>query len=68
MVRGRVHGVVVVCEVRVGAGLVVRGRVDCAAHLVRAAPGTLRSASTSLNPRARLLEVRARGLSDDLVG
>ena len=28
MVRGRVHGVVVVCEVRVGAGLVVRGRVD----------------------------------------
>ena len=30
--------------------------------------GRDRSASTSLNPRARLLEVRARGLSDDLAG
>ena len=31
-------------------------------------PGAPRPASTSLNPRARLLEVRARGLSDDLAG
>ena len=31
-------------------------------------PGAPRSASTSLNPRARLLEVRARRLSDDLAG
>ena len=43
------------------------GGPDRAASLVRAAPGTPRSASTSLNPRARLLEVRARGLSDVLV-
>ena len=34
----------------------------------RARDRTPRSASTSLNPRARLLEVRARGLSDDLAG
>ena len=44
------------------------GGPDRAASLVRAAPGTPRSASTSLNPRARLLEVRARGLSDELAG
>ena len=62
VVRGRVHGGAVVCEVRVGAGPVVRDRVD------RTAPGTPRSASTSPNPRARLLEVRARGSSDDLAG
>ena len=35
VVRGRVHGGAVVCEVRVGAGPVVRGRVD------RAVPCTL---------------------------
>ena len=128
VVRGCVHGGVVICEVRVAASPVAHGRADravpcallsgesetrpgtrCAARrrarscrscgrnrwlgaplpgalaekpldwlpvggpdraasLVRAAPGTLRSASTSLNPRARLLEVRARGLSDDLAG
>ena len=96
MVRGRVHGVVVVCEVRVGAGLVVRGRVDRAVPCApprrsrwpsrsssrprplrspprgsrRRGPGPCapRPASTSLNPRARLLEVRARGLSDVLAG
>ena len=33
-----------------------------------AAGDSVRSVSTSLNPRARLPEVRARGLSDDLVG
>ena len=97
VVRGRVHGVVVVCEVRVGAGPVVRGRVDravpCAPLLGEVdpvpdasgrrdglrspprgsrrrgpGPGAPRSASTSLNPRARLLEVRARGLPGDLAG
>ena len=44
------------------------GGPDRAAPFVRAAPGTLRSTSTSLNPRARLLEVRARGLGDVLAG
>ena len=56
---------VVVCEVRVGAGLVVRGRVDRA---VPCAPllGEIGDAVRDLvrrDPRARLLEVRARGLS-----
>ena len=31
-------------------------------------PAPAESASTSLNPRERLLEVRSRGLSDDLAG
>ena len=52
VVRGCVHGGVVVCEVRVVASPVVRGRVDCAAHLVRAAPGTLRSAISWARPGA----------------
>ena len=37
-------------------------------HRRRARNRTPRSASTSHNPRARLPEVRARGLSDDLAG
>ena len=68
MVRGRVHGVVVVCEVRVGAGLVVRGRV---ARAVPCAPllGEVGDAARDLvrlDPRARTSSRRARGLSDVL--
>ena len=41
------------------------GRPTSSTHPSSRAP---RSVSTSLNPRARLLEVRAHGLSDDLAG
>ena len=70
MVRGRVHGVVVVCEVRVGAGLVVRGRVDRA---VPCAPllGEVGDAARDLvrrGPRARHLTREHVPLANALAG
>ena len=62
MVRGRVHGVVVVCEVRVGAGLVVRGRVDRA---VPCAP-LLEEVGDAAGTWCSRVEVRSRGLPDEL--
>mgnify|MGYP001685847509 CR=1 FL=1 len=65
VVRGCVHGGVVICEVRVAASPVVHDRADRA---VPCAPllGEIGDAVRDLvrrDPRARLLEVRARGLS-----